>query len=681
MAKTTAGSDIEREVAQLRETLNRHAYLYYVLDKPEIKDAEYDKLYHQLKALEAEHPELITPDSPTQRIGDKPQAQFDQVTHPVRMYSLDNIFDEVELQAWEERLYRTLERENDGSIDYVAELKIDGLAVSLYYENGYFVQGATRGDGVTGEDITQNLKTINSIPLKIPVEGKQGVPKKLLVRGEVFMPVESFLKLNERQELEGKPLYANPRNAGAGAVRQLDPKVTASRNLDAFFYEAHVLEEEPVFKTQKEKIEFLKSVGFKTNPGHGYCKNLKEVLKFIATWDEKRHTQNFATDGVVIKVNDLRLQRELGYTAKSPRWAGAWKYPPEIKETVVEAIEQSMGRTGVITPVAICTPVLISGSTVHRASLHNYEELAKKDVRVGDTVKLQKAAEIIPEVIEVVLKKRPKDAKQINAPKKCPICQTPVEKTEGEVALRCPNKSSCPAQVQGRLEHWVSKGAMDIDGVGPALIEQLVENKLLETPADFYRLTVEDFLSLERTAQKSAENAYNAIQQSKSKNFERVLNGLGIKQVGKETAVLLADRFGSMESLQSASLEALTEVDGIGPTVAECIKAFFEDPLNREMIAALQKTGVTMAANKKPAGETSDKLAGATVVLTGTLPTLTREEAGDLIRAHGGKVSGSVSKKTTYVLAGESAGSKLTKAEALGVPVLDEAAFLKKIGK
>lgn len=683
--KPTIPLDPATEIQQLRETLNHHGYLYYVLDQPEISDSEYDQLYRRLVELEAQYPLLVTPDSPTQRVGAEPRKEFTQVQHPNRMYSLDNVFDETELTAWESRILKQLP---GNTLSYVAELKIDGLAVSLIYENGLFIQGATRGDGITGEEITQNLKTIRSIPLALyPADGVV-IPERLEIRGEVFMPTHRFLALNEERRLKGEPEFANPRNAGAGAIRQLDSKITASRNLDAYFYAANILKPGRLITridNHWEMLEYLRNLGFKVNPGRALCNSLSEVTAFIGEWDTKRHTLPVATDGAVIKLNSLQLQQELGYTAKSPRWAVAYKYTPDIVETTVLEIELSMGRTGVITPVAIMKPVFVSGSTVQRASLHNFEELAKKDVREGDAVKIQKAAEIIPEVLCVVLEKRPENTKPVEAPKNCPVCQTPVEKIEGEVALRCPNRTGCPAQVLGKLEHWVSKGCMDIDGVGPALLEQLVNTGLVETPVDLYKLSVDDFLNLDRMAQKSAENAYQAIQKSKTQPLPRLINALGIRHIGKETAIVLAREFGSIDAIRSCveagNLERLAQVDGVGLKIAESIVAFFSDFSNQEMLKALTELGLAMAdANRLSEADASQlPFYNKTIVLTGTLPTLSRDEAADLIRANGGKVSSSVSKKTDFVLAGENAGSKLMKAEELGILILSESEFLNQI--
>lgn len=675
---------ISDEVIRLRQHLNYHSHCYYVLDKPEISDTDYDRLYRELVDFETAHPELITPDSPTQRVGDLPLKEFTQVTHPVRLYSLDNVFNLGELKAWEERLKRGLGDVDPESIklDYVSEIKIDGLAVTLLYEEGLLVRAATRGNGQVGEDVTQNVKTIQSIPLSIPVafNAAPKPPKRLEVRAEIVMPIQSFLTLNEQRQLAGETEFANPRNAGAGAIRQLDSRITASRNLDAYFYgmtnlssdDPHDYFSPPT--THYEALALLKDWGFKVNPAHQFCESLEAVEAFIQHWDTARHDLPFATDGAVVKLNNLVYQKELGYTAKSPRWAVAYKYAPEIQETVVEQIELSVGRTGIITPVAIMKPVLISGSTVQRASLHNFDELEKKDVRVGDTVKVQKAAEIIPEVLEVVLSKRPENTQATTRPNHCPACLGPVETVPGEVAIRCASPATCIAQRINRLEHWVSKAAMDMDGIGPALIEQLVNKGLVTSPADFYTLTLDDFLGLERMAQKSAENALKSIELSKPRPLANLINAFGIRHIGKESALLLAQTFGSLEKLTEAPVETLSEIEGIGPRMAESIVQFCQHPDHQELFQRLKIAGVQ---THQPEGGSShgmqgDALAGKSVVLTGTLPTMTREEAESLIRAYGGKISSSVSKKTDYVLLGESPGSKYVKAQQLGVTIITE---------
>lgn len=677
--------NLEEQIQALRRQLNHHSYRYYVLDKPEIEDAAYDQLYRELVTLEKKYPELITPDSPTQRVGDSPIREFATVQHPVRLYSLDNVFDEQELEAWEKRVEKVLA--DDAAIDYVAELKIDGLAISLLYENGVLVRGATRGNGLMGEDITQNLRTIASIPLRIPLQGHEIPPAKIEVRGEIFMSKDAFLKLNQNRSIKGEAEFANPRNAAAGSVRQLDSKVTASRQLDAFFYAATLLDitltdgKALHLKTHWETLDYLNALGFKVNPGRQHCVGLKDIMAFVRHWDTERRALPFATDGVVVKVNTLSAQAELGYTSKSPRWAVAFKYVPEVSETRVIEIEFSVGRTGVITPVAIMEPVLISGSTVQRATLHNFEELRRKDIRPGDTVRVQKAAEVIPEVIEAILEKRPDSAVfPVEAPAVCPVCNAAVKAIPGEVALRCSNPSGCPAQVLRRLQHWVSKGAMDIDGVGPALLEQLVNVGMVESPADLYRLSVEDFLKLDRMATKSAENAWQAIQASKNQSLARLIHALGIRHVGQETAIVMAQTWGSVQAIGEASLEALAHAPGIGTKVAETIVLFFADPGNQQLLADLQALGLKM--NEEASAEVAKSLPqflNKTFVLTGTLPSLSRQDAAAMIRQYGGKISGSVSKKTDYLLAGEDVGSKYLKAQQLDVKIIKESDLLAMI--
>ncbi len=690
--ETPASAEADRvALNELKQTIQAHNHLYYVLDQPSIDDAEYDRLFRRLRDLEDTYPDWVTPDSPTQRVGDQPLGAFHSVTHPVRLYSLDNVFDENEIVAWELRLEKAIGSDTL-ALETVAELKIDGLAVTLLYEDGLLVRGATRGNGTVGEDITQNLRTIRSIPLRIPqsnTDPQFAVPKRLEVRGEIFMPKAAFLKLNEKRHLDGEPEFANPRNAGAGSVRQLDSRITASRNLDAFFYGATVLDDTMMptpdgasiqapfrVKTHAAMLSFLERAGFKVNPQRALCKGLDDIMTFVQHWDMARRALPYATDGIVIKLNSLAWQEELGYTARSPRWAVAYKFTPEVMETRVLHVEYNVGRTGVITPVAIMEPVFLSGSLVQRATLHNFEELAKKDVRAGDTVRVQKAAEIIPEVIDVVLDKRPADAVSIVEPVECPDCQSPTFRREGEVALRCSNPAGCPSQGLRRMQHWVSKSALDIDGVGPALLEQLLRSCLVQSPADLYTLTIDDFLTLERMAQKSAEKAVQAIEASKQQPLYRLINALGIHHVGQETAILLAERFLSMEAITEATLEALVAVPGVGEIVAASINAFFGDPANQTLILALKDAGLTMTASADTTGVGSGVLDDQTIVLTGTLPTLTRTQATELIRRNGGKLSGSVSKKTSFVIAGEEAGSKLVKAEGLGVKILSESDFL-----
>ncbi|MEM0951303.1 MAG: NAD-dependent DNA ligase LigA [Cyanobacteria bacterium P01_H01_bin.74] len=687
---------IQNQLKKLKARLHQYNYQYYVLDAPVVDDSTYDVLYRELVALELQYPELVTPDSPTQRVGAEPLKKFEQAEHPVRLYSLDNVFNSEELLAWQARNLKYLDLpEGVSELDYVAELKIDGLAVSLLYEKGHLVRGATRGNGVVGENITANIKTIRSIPLVLqPIEpdhadqpGQPGplVPDAIEVRGEIVMPKAAFLALNQHRKQLEEPLFANPRNAAAGTVRQLDPQVTASRNLDALFYDITLLspqQEQPAFlektKTHWQRLALLAGLGFKVNPAKAYCKTLNDTHTFVVAWEDQRKTLSFETDGVVIKVNQSQYQQQLGYTAKSPRWAIAHKYTPEIQETQVLAIEFSVGRTGVITPIAILQPVLLSGSTVQRASLHNFDELSKKDVRIGDWVSIQKAAEIIPEVIAVILQKRLVDTVPVSRPAVCPSCGNAVFKTDSEVALRCLAVNRCPAQRLGQLEHWVSKAALNIDGVGVALLQQLVATDKVKSPVDLYRLSIADVLSLERTAQKSAENAINAIEASKSRPLSAVIYGLGIRFVGSETASILASHFGSLTALKAATTEDLLPLPGIGEKVAASVVDFFSVDSNAALLDELIAMGIHPVQEKTSAIDNT-VLAGKTVVITGTLPTLSRAAATDLIRQHGGKVSGSVSAKTSFLLCGDSAGSKLSKAESLGVTVLSEDEFLRKL--
>lgn len=680
----TIDSETARQRVQvLRERINRHNHLYYVLDAPEITDAQYDALYQELVALERDCPELVTSDSPTQRVGDTPLSHFSQVSHLNRMYSLDNAFSIQDLEDWEARLKRALPQSRYEEIGYVAELKLDGLAISLVYEDGYLVRGATRGNGVVGEDITQNLKTIRSIPLRIPVEGAPKhvqAPKMLEVRAEAIMPIDSFFRVNEARILRGEPEFANPRNACAGSLRQLDPKVPAARNLDALFYGGIIIEDgsHPPITSHWEMLVYLAELGFKLNPARRRCQTMAEVIDFIQAWEPKRTDLRFTTDGMVVKVDSLVLQEMAGYTAKSPRWAVAYKYPAEIRETEVLDIELSVGRTGVITPIAIMKPVRLAGTTVQRASLHNFDEWRKKDVRVGDTVLVQKAAEIIPEVLAIKLEKRPENTLPVAEPDQCPVCDAPTVRLPGEVALRCSNPSRCGAQRRTRLEHWVGKHAMDIDHVGPALIDQLVARQLVDSPADFYRLTVDDFLTLERMAEKSAQNAYQSIQASKNRPLPALINAMGIPHVGKETAFLLAEAFYSLDGLSEATIDQLIELEGIGPKVAESIVGFFAEVENQNLLADLKALGVATVSAGPPrpvVTDTQHPFYGKTFVLTGTLPTMTRDEAEAAIRAVGGKITSSVSKKTDYILLGENPGSKYDKALKLNIEILDEAEF------
>lgn len=655
----------------LKNEINRHNYLYYVEDNPSVSDFEYDEMYRELKMLEDENPLLITPDSPTQRVGGV-STKFESYKHKYRLYSLDNSNNIDELIKWYERV----QKEVGKNVELVCELKIDGLAIALTYENGIFTRGVTRGDGIVGENITQNLKTIKAVPLKI-FENKDSI-KNLDVRGEIYMPKTSFEKLNEENLKNGEKIFANPRNAASGSIRQLDSSITAKRDLSMFCYTA-IFEDRIDLKSHYEGIMTLKKLGFKVNPNIQICKDIQEVIEYIKNWETKRFELNYATDGVVVKVNDLRFQEELGFTSRAPKWATAFKFPPEEMDTKVLGIEVNVGKTGAVTPVAILEPVLLAGSTVSRASLHNFDEIKRLDVRIGDIVLIKKAAEIIPKVIKVDVHSRQSNAIELAPPTECPVCGTQLEVREGEVNLYCPNSMFCPAQIKARIEYWVSKEAMDIDFVGPSIIEQLFKKKMVESPADLYALSQQDFMQLDLIQDKSAFNIFNSIQESKSRPLARFINALSIRHVGKETAQLLASHFKTLENLSNAEIEELSQVDGIGEKMANSIFEFFHNENSIEFLKRLKELGV------EPSSEIfiahSDALAGKTFVLTGTLQSMSRDEASEKIKFMGGKTSSSVSKNTSYVVAGESAGSKLVKAQNLGVIILSEEEFLSMIGR
>jgi DNA ligase (NAD+) len=664
--------DIDNRINTLRDKINKHNYLYYVEDNPQISDKEYDDLFRDLKDLEQSYPQYITPDSPTQRVGSAPSEKFEQVKHNFRMYSLDNSNSEEELLAWYERVAKYFTDETD--IEFVCELKIDGLAMALTYENGCFIKGVTRGDGTTGEDITKNLKTIKSIPLKL-FDKEVAVPSFMEVRGEVYMPKASFEKLNERRIADGEALFANPRNAGSGSVRQLDPKVTAERDLSMFVYTG-IIQDTRKFdvSTHSETLEFLKKLGFKVNPNYKVCKNIQEVIDYCKEWELKRFELGYATDGIVIKVNSFNKQSELGYTSRAPRWATAFKFPPEEVITTIKGIEINVGKTGAITPVALLEPVLLAGSTVARASLHNADEIERLDIRIGDKVLVKKAAEIIPKVIRVDISQRTEDLQKFVYPEVCPSCASPVVKREGEVNSYCSNEISCPAQIQGKLEYWVSKEAMDIDGLGESIAKQLVEKKFIEDTADLYNLQPQTLLQLEKIAEKSAFNLYSSIQNSRNRPLARFINALGIRFVGRETSELIAQRLGSFENFKKATFEELETVDGIGSKIAGSIIEFFNNPRTELFLKKLETYGVI--PQEVEISTVEGPLKNKTFVITGTLLTMARDEAFDKIRNLGGKISSSVSKKTDYVVCGESPGSKYDKAQKLGVIILDEEQFL-----
>jgi DNA ligase (NAD+) len=650
MTKADAG----RRIRELAEEIRRHERLYYVDNRPEIADAEFDLLMREITALEEQHPELARPDSPARRVGGAPAEGFATVEHRAPMLSLENAYSWEEAEAWHARVRKGL---GGDSPAFVAEIKIDGLSVSLSYENGLLARGATRGDGARGEDVTDNVRTIRSIPLSIP----ETAP--LEVRGEVYYSKRAFEKLNTDREAEGEPVFANPRNAAAGTLRLLDSRETARRRLDAWLYAVVEARKPPA--SQSAALEKLKGWGFPVNPHWRRCPTFGDVKAFVEEWHEKRHTLDFETDGVVVKVDESRLQDELGSTARSPRWALAYKYPPEEATTVVRSIDVQVGRTGVLTPVAHFDPVLLAGTTVQRATLHNYEDLARKDVRVGDTVAVEKGGDVIPKVTRVLLEKRPKGAKAFRMPARCPVCGEPVVQEEGEVATRCVNPA-CPAVVREALRHFCTRKAMNIEGLGDKLVDQLVTEGLLTDVASIYDLTSKKLAGLERWGEKSAGNLVAEIEKSKGNDLSRLLFGLGIRHIGEKAAKTLALHFGSLDALAAASQEELEAVEEVGPNTAAAIAAWFKHARHRQLIEKLRRRAVNFASAKKPRS-TSGALAGKTVVITGTLPGVTRDEAAARLGAAGAKVAGSVSKKTDFLLAGEEAGGKVARARDLGV--------------
>lgn len=665
-----AASDVAERARRLREAIHYHNYRYFVLDDPEISDEAYDALVRELEALEAEHPELITPDSPTQRVGGAPLTAFATVRHRVPMMSLANAMDEQELRAFDERVRRLAGAER---VEYVAELKIDGVAVTLTYEEGLFVRGATRGDGVQGEDVTQNLRTIGSIPLRLTR------PVTLDVRGEVYMTKEGFRALNERRAATGEPLFANPRNASAGSLRQLDPKVTAQRPLDAFFYGIGFIEAAGGANgaapgTHMEALELLRQLGLKVNPHAALCAGIDEVIAYCRRWEAARSDLPYEIDGVVVKVNPLHLYERLGTTAKTPRWAIAYKFAAEQATTVVERIEVNVGRTGAVTPMAILRPVRLAGTTVSRATLHNEDYIRQKDIRIGDTVVVQKAGDIIPEVVRVLPELRTGAEKPFVMPAQCPACGGRVVRPEGEAVARCVN-AECPAQLVEGLVHFGSRAAMDIEGLGPALAANLVEAGLVKNVADLYRLTADQVAALERMGAKSAQNFLAALEASKDRGLARVLFALGIRHVGAGTAAAIAGHFGSMEAIRRADAAALQAVPDVGEKVAASVVEYFREPKNQKLIDDLAAAGVRMT-EEAPRDAGAQPLAGKRFVLTGTLASMTRSEAEARIKALGGLTSSSVSRNTDYVVVGENPGSKAERARQLGVTILDEAAFL-----
>jgi len=663
-------SSLQRRVLQLRQQLNQASYEYHVLDAPTLADAVYDQLYRELQDLEAQHPEWVTPDSPTQRVGERPAVQFTSVRHNIPLYSLENAFNLADLEAWEERWQRVgLEV---SSFEYVCELKIDGSALALTYENGVLVRGVTRGDGVAGEDITQNIRTIRTVPLRLQTEHP---PAWMEVRGEAFLPLAVFAQINQERAEAGEALFANPRNAVAGTLRQLDSRIVAQRRLDFFAYTVHLPGEVAAgIKTQWEALDFLEQVGFRVNPHRQCCGSMAEVGVFATDWEQRRLDLPYLTDGLVIKLNSRRLQENLGFTQKFPRWAIALKYPAEEAPTVVQGISVNVGRTGAVTPVAELHPVTLAGTTVQRATLHNADFVAELDVRVGDTVIVRKAGEIIPEVVRVLVELRPDATQPFQMPQYCPECETPLERPEAEAVTRCVN-ALCPAIVRGAIIHWASRQALDINGLGEKWVTQFVQHGLLKTVADLYTLTEAQLQALERMGQKSAEKLVRAIAHSKTQPWERVLYGLGIRHVGSVNAQILAEQFPTVEALAAAEVEAIASVYGIGPEIAQSVYDWFRRPEHQILVASLKQAGVQLHGTA-PATPRSTVLSGKTFVLTGVLPTLKRDEAKTLIQKAGGKVTGSISKKTDYVIVGEDAGSKLEKAVELGITQFSEAELL-----
>jgi DNA ligase (NAD+) len=663
-------AEAEKRISELRRELNHHNYLYYVLDQPEISDAEYDRMLRELMELEARYPQLVTADSPTQRVGGAPAAGFQTVAHRVPLLSLNNAFSEQELRDFNQRIMRASERTNV-TLDYVAELKIDGLTVALTYQDGVLVQGATRGDGVTGEDITANIKTIRTIPLRL----RGNPPGQVIVRGEVYMKQADFAELNRIRQEQGEALFANPRNAAAGSLRQLDPKITAARRLDAFFYDLLWWEgTEATPGTQWEAINQLKEWGFKVNPESVLCDSFEAVIAFCRRWQEERHSLPYEIDGIVVKLNSLAAQAELGATAKAPRSKVAFKFPAAEVETKVEEIMINVGRTGALTPLALLTPVQVSGSLVSRATLHNEDYIREKEIRIGDTVLLRKAGDVIPEIVRVVKEKRTGEEREFQFPTVCPVCGSSVYREKGEAVARCQG-ASCPAQLREFILHFASRPAMNIEGLGPSIINLLLEKEMIRDPADLYTLKYEELLTLERFGEKSARNLLAAIERSKTVPFARVLFALGIRHVGAEMARRLAQSFLSIDRLLKATKEELMAVADVGEAIAESVIRYAGEKQNQRLVEKLSKAGLQMAVAPE-ASAAGLPLAGKTFVLTGALTALTRSAAEEAIRRLGGKAGSAVSRQTDYVVVGQDPGSKYQKAQQLGVAILSEEEFL-----
>ena len=652
----------KERIERLTALLTEASYRYYVLDDPDMPDYEYDRLLRELEELEKAYPEYAKPDSPTKRVGGEALSKFQEVTHPVPLMSLQDVFSMEELADFLEKT------QDERAVSFSVEPKIDGLSVALEYENGHFVRGATRGDGNVGEDVTENLKTIRSIPMTI-----ENAPPRLIVRGEVYMPKKSFQKLNEAQEAAGKALFANPRNAAAGSLRQLDPKIAAKRGLDILVFNVQ-LADGVSFTSHSQSLEYLKSLRFKVIP-YQLLSSVKEIQKEVEAINDRREQFAFDIDGAVVKLDDLSLREQLGSTAKFPRWAAAYKYPPEIKETVVEDIQVQVGRTGVLTPKAVVRPVRLAGTTVTNATLHNQDFISQRDIRIGDTVRIRKAGEIIPEILDVTFSKRPEGTVPYFLPERCPVCGAPVERDENGAFLRCTG-AECPAQLSRNISHFVSRDAMDIEGLGSAIVEALIEKGLVRSPADIYYLTLEEISGLWKSGTTAAKKLLAAIEDCKSRDFGRLIYALGIRQVGVKTGKVLSSHFGTMDALMQASLEELTQVPDVGEITAVSIYEWFRQEQSIHLLRRLREAGVNFACTRTV---TDTRFAGKTIVLTGALSRFTREEATEKIELFGGKAAGSVSKKTSFVVAGENAGSKERKARELGIPVLTEDEFLEML--
>ena len=671
MKKTLSHNQLltaKKEIKKLRQVINNHDYKYYVEDKPQISDQEYDRLMKRLILLEQSNPELITPDSPSQRVGGEPLKVFPQAKHHLQMLSMDNTYSAQELREFDQRVKKNLPGEK---IEYVAELKIDGVSICLVYKNGFFKQGSTRGDGLIGDDVTANLKTIHSIPLNLRAVAGFNLPVLIEVRGEVYMSRTAFVKLNKEKDKIGEALFANPRNAAAGSLKLLDPHIVAQRKLDVFIHGAGYFEGVKL-KTQEEIFNFFKKAGLKINSNFKKCADIEEVIAYCSKWQKKKDALDYDLDGMVIKVNSLNQQAKLGATTKSPRWMIAYKYPAQRAITKIEDIVIGVGRTGVLTPVAVLKPVTLSGSVVSRATLHNQDEIARKDIRIGDTVLIEKAGEIIPQVVEVEKEKRTGREKKFSLPQKCPVCREGTIKLPGEVAVRCEN-ISCPAQLKERIMHFASREAMDIEGMGEAIIDQLVDKKMLKDYGDIYSLNYEQIKNLERMGNKSAQNLIEAIRKNKNNSLSRLIYALGIRHVGIHAAEILADTFYSIEKLKQATLDELTYVDGLGPIMAQSIVNFFKRAETRKVLDKLAKANLKVKEEKKSIPKTI--ISGKIFVLTGILKDYSRFQAGDLIKRLGGKVTSSVSKNTDFVLLGSEPGSKYDKALKLGVKIMSEEDF------